>query len=125
MSGNASHIARSVVVDYAPQRTPGGGIDFGRRDAWEHRGWRLEHGILHPQRLKNIQAGELGEHLAAQPAHDLAHKNEIYVAINEADTRRTGGLIDQSAVDSGLIPAPGGLQIEIGPQSREVGHQVA
>jgi len=79
---------------------------------------------MHSQRRKNCLASEFRERLTAQPSHNLTHQNEIDVAINEADARRSGWLIDKRALDAGLITAPGGFQIEIRPEPGKMGHQV-
>ena len=67
----------------------------------------------------------VGEHLPAQPVHQLAQQDEIDVAIDEARTRRPVGLVVQGHVDSGLVAAPRWGQRQIGRQAGKVGEEVA
>ena len=109
----AAHEARRVIVHHAAQHVP---IlqPLGGRYARAQRRRRIEHRLFHAQRSEDAIARVLVERLPAQPVHQLAQQNKIDVAIDETRARRTGGFIDGSQVDTGLIAAPGRVKCQVG-----------
>ncbi len=100
-------------------------IDFGGRDARLEACGRQEHSVVHAERLVEIFTGVIVQHFSAQPVDDFGEQDEIDIAIDEAQAGRTGGLIDERAGDAGLVAAPGGFQIEIGPEPGKMRHEIA
>ena len=72
MPCDAAHESSGRIVHHASERREAFRRRFGRSDAAVQTGGRLERGVLHPQRLENSAAGEIGECLPAQPAHDFS-----------------------------------------------------
>ncbi len=125
VSGHASHVARGGVVNHAAQRNAGGGQTLGGRDSRNPRGGRKERGGLHAQRLEDILARIVVQHLAAQPMHQFAQQDEVDVAIDEAGSRRPGGRIRAGQVDAGLVAAPRHRQRHVRLQPGKMREEIA
>src|SRR5205823_2942191 len=103
VSGNASHVTRGGIVDYATQRFSGGRVDFRWRDVLDQRRGRTEHSVAHAQWPINLFASELVQRLAAYAAHDFAEQYKVDIAVNELGAGRAGGLIGQRLADAGGV----------------------
>ena len=57
--------------------------------------------------------------------HNLAHQNEIRVAIDESHPRRILRLLDQRPLDARVVAAERRIEIEVGFEPRKVSHQLA
>ena len=125
VAGNAAHIARGGVMHHAAQRRLVFGQLLGGRDARHQRGRRLEHRVLHTERLEDVLARVIRDHLAAQAVHELAQQDEIDVAVDEPRARGSGGRIGVGQLDAVLVAGPRNLERHVRLQAREVRHQVA
>src|SRR5579883_713525 len=124
IAGHAAHVACRGVVDHAAQW--GTAIEgLGRGDARDQARGRIEHRVVHAERLEDVLPRVIGDELAAEPVDQLAQQVEIDVAINKAGAGRPGGRSFLGELDAVLIPAPLRLERHIRLQAGKVCHQVA
>ncbi len=125
VSGHSAHAAGGGVMDHPAQRNLALGHALGGRDAGHQLGRRIEHGVGHAQRLEDVVVRVIRNHLPAEAMDQLAHQDEIDIAIDEVCAGRAGGLDGVRHLQRGLVAAPRLVQREIGRQAGEMRHQVA
>ncbi len=85
---------------------------------------RLEHAFAHAQGREDVRPGAGGQGIAVQPSRDFAEQDEVDIAILEHGSRRDGAFFRQRHADAGLVAAPVGVEVEIGPQAGKMRHQM-
>jgi hypothetical protein len=63
--------------------------------------------------------------LAAEPVNDFAQQDEIDVAIDEAHSRRAGGLGGAGQMDASVVAGPFRFERHVGLEARKMREQVA
>ena len=64
-------------------------------------------------------------HNVAKPVNDFAQQDEINVAVDEAHSRRAGGLGGAGETDAGVVAGPFRFERHVGLETREMREQVA
>ena len=133
VSGDAAHAPRRRIVHDAAQRRRVGtlarpriliGAALGRRDARQQRLRRQEAGLRHAERPEHARLQVRIERLPGDARDDVAEQEEVDVAVDErlAGRRRRHFVFRQ--LDRGVVAGPR-MQIDVGPQPRDVRQQVA
>ena len=79
---------------------------------------------VHAERREDPVVREAIERLAADATDDIAEQKVVDVAVDKSLARgRRRNLLDGDA-DRRVVPAPGVAEIDVGPKSRHVRHQV-
>ena len=121
MARDAAHHSGARVMHHAAQRSVYFRVNFGRRNARQERGRRQESCLIHSQRLEDLLARVVVEHLAADAVHDLAEQNEVCVAIDEARAGGNDGHFLHRALYARLVAAEFRFGVEVGPEAGIVG----
>ena len=125
VSGHAAHVAGGGVVNHASKGRFLTSQELRGGDARAQRKRRLEHRVGHPEGLEDDLGGILRQGLPRQPADDLPEQDEVDVAVSETLPGPGHWFVDERQLDSGFVPAPGRLQVQIGPQAGKVRQQLA
>ena len=136
MPGHAAHPPRGRIVHHAAQRRrptrplarprPSGVAALGRRDPRPQRRGRQEPRVAHPERREDCVASCTRP--ASAPltrADDLAEQEEVDVAVDEALAGRGGRHLVARQFDGRVVAGPRLGEVDVRPQARDVGHQVA
>ena len=132
MAGHSPHPARGRIVHDPAQhghlwtltRPAIGRAALGRRDPRRERRRRIEHRVLHPERLEDAFAREAIE---GQPAHaldDVAEEEEVDVAVDEALARPRRGHFVDGKRDRRLVAHPRVRKVDVWPEPGDVREQV-
>lgn len=122
VTGDATHAMGRRILDFAPAKHAV--LTIGGNDTVAFAGRRIERGIGHSERDKDVRCRIIVERFTAHASHDLSQNDKVDVAVKKTGARLDNRMIGGDHGKRTVMAGPVRACFDIGPQARSVGQEL-